>query len=88
MRKQILFIFAAIQYCIPSQAGLSMLAKPYLQNMQPTEVTIAWTSTGSTNAHGWVEYGTSNINQQAFEEKDGLVMAYRLCQEYILVMVQ
>lgn len=76
MRKQVFFIFAAILYCTQSQAGLSMLAKPYLQNMQPTEVTIAWTSTGSTNAHGWVEYGTSAINRQAFEEKDGLVMAY------------
>ena len=52
----------------------SFVAGPYLQNMQPQEVTVMWVT--NKNCHSWVEYGAgNNLSQKAFTSRNGLVEA-------------
>jgi len=48
---------------------------PYLQNPQPTQVTVMWPSTNAQQA-GWVEYGQSQLDQVARESQAGLFAAF------------
>jgi len=48
---------------------------PYLQNPQPTQMTVMWTSTNHQQA-GWVEYGQNDLDQVARESYQGLFMAF------------
>jgi len=48
---------------------------PYLQNPQPTQMTIMWPSTNAQQT-GWVEYGMDNLNQVARESNQGLFAAF------------
>jgi len=76
MKNRILLISALLLSSITGQAALSFLASPDIQNLQPTEATIVWTSTGTTDVHGWVEYGTTATDIQEFEVDNGLITAY------------
>jgi len=48
---------------------------PYLQNPQPTQMTVMWPSTNEQQA-GWVEYGQRELNQVARESDMGLFAAF------------
>lgn len=49
---------------------------PYLQNPQPTEVTVMWTNP-EPNQTGWVEFGQETLNQKARSATMGLVDAFQ-----------
>lgn len=76
MKNRICIFIVFLSLSVSSYAGLSFLAAPSLQNLQTTEATIVWTSTGTTDVHGWVEYGTSSADTQEFEVENGLITAY------------
>jgi len=76
MNTKINILLILLAFSITSNAALSFLAAPSLQNLQPNEATIVWTSTGTTNVHGWVEYGTSATDTQAWETEYGLMAQY------------
>jgi len=56
---------------------------PYLQNPQPTQMTVMWAST-NTQQTGWVEYGTDDLNQTAREYKMGLYAAFDIINRVTL----
>lgn len=49
---------------------------PYLQNPQPTQMTVMWTNPDSLQT-GWIEYGERNLNQVARPSTMGLIDAFQ-----------
>lgn len=75
MKKAFLLIFTAM-LSLALQAA-SMSTKPYLQNLQPTEVTIMWLSVDTKGMTGWVEYYSKGGQiQYAYQMQDGIRAAF------------
>lgn len=75
MKKVILFLTSLVFACSVKPA--TMATKPYLQNMQPTEVTIMWLSVDTKGMAGWVEYKSSESSvQKAYQTIDGVRAAF------------
>lgn len=55
---------------------LLFLLFPYLQNPQPTQMTVMWTSPNSQQT-GWVEYGITELNHVSRSSSMGLVDAFQ-----------
>lgn len=60
---------------------------PYLQNPQPTQMTIMWPSTNAQQA-GWVEYGQTDLNRVARESDNGLFAAFQDVNRITLTNLQ
>lgn len=48
---------------------------PYLQNPQPTQMTVMWTNTNPYQT-GWVEYGTETLTHRVYSSDMGLKAAF------------
>ncbi|MBR1565035.1 MAG: metallophosphoesterase family protein [Paludibacteraceae bacterium] len=44
--------------------------------MTPNSVTIMWATSGSSQVHGWVQYGTEDCSMEAFQYDRGLKQAF------------
>lgn len=60
---------------------------PYLQNPQPTQMTVMWTSP-DTNQTGWVEYGIDSLNHLSFSSAMGLKDAFQTVYRVPLTNLQ
>lgn len=63
--------------CSLFAASPTISSLPSVQNLQPTEATIVWTSANTSEIHGWVEYGTPALDTiHAFEQIDGQLTCF------------
>lgn len=78
MKHQLhILLFCILPWSSLFAASPTISSQPSVQNLQPTEATIVWTSANTSEIHGWVEYGTPTIDTiHAFEQVDGQVTCF------------